>query len=110
MTSAPVWDDVLDDFEAALARQRDRLHDLGDETEHADDPTDAGTAFTPPPGLAPLPARLEARARELLHAAAALEADIAARLAATAREVHTVGRFARATAAPRPASYVDTGL
>lgn len=101
----PDWDDVLDDFEAALDRQRTRLDALGtDDGDHHE------AAFTPPPGLPPLPAHLVPRARVLVAAAAELEADIAARLAATAREVHTVGRFAQATAAPRPASYVDTGL
>jgi hypothetical protein len=95
------WDQVLDAFATRLAEQRAALH-AGQ--------ADSVPPFAPPPSMGPFPSTLRARAETLLQEAAELQAEMAASLAATTREVQMVRRFVKATAVPVAAVYVDSSL
>lgn len=95
------WDAVLAAFAARLAEQRAALV--------AGEP-DRVAPFAPPPAIGPFPARLRRHAEDLLQEAAELQGEMAARLAATTREIHAVRRFLGATAQPATVSYVDGTL
>lgn len=101
MTVNTPWEQALEDFAARLADQRAALH--------AGQP-DAVPPFAPPPSIGPLPNDLRERAESLLQEAAELQAEMAASLATTTREVRVVRRFVDATASRRDSVYLDDAL
>lgn len=101
MSARPSWDDVLEDFATRLADQRAALH-VGQ--------PDAVAPFAPPPSMGPFPTELLSRAEGLLQEAIELQAEMAASLASTTREVRVVRRFVDATIPQRSAAYLDDAL
>lgn len=99
--SRPSWDEVLESFATRLDDQRAAL-EAGE--------VDAVPPFAPPPSIGPFPARLRCRAEGLLQEAAELQAEMAARLASTTREVQAVRRFLATAGRPVAAAYVDESL
>lgn len=101
MTVTTSWDQALEDFALRLAEQRAALH--------AGQP-DAVPPFAPPPSIGPFPEELRGRAEALLQEAIELQAEMAASLASTTREVRVVRRFVDATASQRDSVYLDDTL
>lgn len=101
MSGSTSWDKALEDFALRLAEQRAALH--------AGQP-DAIAPFAPPPSIGPFPAELRSRAEALLQEAIELQAEMAASLASTTREVRVVRRFVDATVPQRSAAYLDDAL
>lgn len=95
------WDEVIDTFAARLDDQRSAM-----ETSEVD----SVPPFAPPPSIGPMPPRLHSRAEALLQEAAELQAEMAARLATTTREVQAVRRFITATVPPSRSVYLDGAL
>ena len=92
------WDSALDAFEQSLAAQRAAV---------AAGTYDQVVAFTPPPGLGPLPPALAPRARALLVAADDHTRQVQALAGATQRELALLGRMHPEAASP---SYVDQAM
>lgn len=101
MSVTTAWEQALEDFALRLADQRAALH-----AGHAD----AVPPFAPPPSIGPFPAELRDRAEALLQEAIELQAEMAASLASTTREVRVVRRFVDATLPQRSAAYLDNSL
>jgi hypothetical protein len=95
------WDEVLESFATRLVDQRTALQS---------DEADSVPPFAPPPSLGPMPSHLRTRAEALLQEAAELQAQMAARLASTTREVQAVRRFVSAAPATARPSYIDSIL
>lgn len=102
--SAPTWVEVLDAFEARIEMQRRAI-----ETDRLDDVP----AFDAPSMVETIPARLRARAEDLLRSSLELELALSELMVTTARERDLVRRFARL--APHAvttggATYLDSSL
>lgn len=90
------WEQCLDRFEDHLAAQRVAL---------AEGRPEQLGAFRPPAALGPLPAELAERARGLATVVGSLEDELAAALAATARQLQLLAVMNRAEKAT--ASFLD---
>lgn len=101
MTIRASWEQALEDFAFRLGEQRAALH--------AGQP-DAVPPFAPPPSIGPFPQELRGRAEALLQEAIELQAEMAASLASTTREVRVVRRFVDATALQRGSVHLDDAL